>query len=410
MSFVIARQPVFDREGTLYGYEVYLRRSEDLTRYPEDVSYNKATFIVAELIGEIGIDRISEGKPVFMNVTLDSILNKVLDILSLEKMVFQIMPSQTEIGQSIYRNALKRIDELKEKGSQFSVKEEFYSSKYLDLLDRASIVEFSVSSADENRASAVRRNGKRVMITKIETQEDYERVRHMGDLFSGNLLGPPSVVKEFEIAPFLKTTLMRMIGALNTAQSIRDFAQIIASDVGMSAKLLRFVNSAYFSRRKEIKDIVQACAYLGMENLKRFTLLVATNDYVAVENPELWKKSLVRAIISEEIAKRLKPELTNEAYLVGLFSLIDEILGVDKVQFLKEVNVDQEIIDAFTGKNEDLTEILQDAIRLEEALEEGGDKLGDLVNLLSAKFKMQPYELKNKLLEAQEKAEEMLRL
>ncbi|MDQ7082849.1 MAG: hypothetical protein Q9N34_07805 [Aquificota bacterium] len=70
MSFVIARQPVFDREGALYGYEVYLRRSDDLDRYPEDVSYNKATFIVAELIGEIGIDRISEGRPVFMNVTL----------------------------------------------------------------------------------------------------------------------------------------------------------------------------------------------------------------------------------------------------------------------------------------------------------------------------------------------------
>ncbi|MDQ7037744.1 MAG: HDOD domain-containing protein [Aquificota bacterium] len=410
MSFVIARQPVFDREGALYGYEVYLRRSDDLDRYPEDVSYNKATFIVAELIGEIGIDRISEGRPVFMNVTLDSILNKVLDILSLERMIFQITPSRTEIGQSIYQNALKRIDDLREKGSQFSVKEDFYSSKYVDLLDRASIVEFGVSSIDENKSSAVRRNGKKVMITKIEKQEDYERTKHMGDLFSGNLLGPPSVVKEFEIAPFLKTTLMRMIGALNTAQSIRDFANIIASDVGMSAKLLRFVNSAYFSKRKEIKDIVQACAYLGMENLKRFTLLVATNDYVAVENPELWKKSLVRAIISEEIAKRLKPQLTNEAYLVGLFSLIDEILGVDKVQFLKEVNVDQEIIDAFTGKNEDLMEILQDAIRLEEALQEGGDKLSDLVNLLSAKFKMQPYDLRNKLLEAQEKAEEMLKL
>ncbi|MDQ7082848.1 MAG: HDOD domain-containing protein [Aquificota bacterium] len=325
-------------------------------------------------------------------------------------MIFQITPSRTEIGQSIYQNALKRIDDLREKGSQFSVKEDFYSSKYVDLLDRASIVEFGVSSIDENKSSAVKRNGKKVMITKIEKQEDYERTKHMGDLFSGNLLGPPSVVKEFEIAPFLKTTLMRMIGALNTAQSIRDFANIIASDVGMSAKLLRFVNSAYFSKRKEIKDIVQACAYLGMENLKRFTLLVATNDYVAVENPELWKKSLVRAIISEEIAKRLKPQLTNEAYLVGLFSLIDEILGVDKVQFLKEVNVDQEIIDAFTGKNEDLMEILQDAIRLEEALQEGGDKLSDLVNLLSAKFKMQPYDLRNKLLEAQEKAEEMLKL
>ena len=410
MSFVIARQPVFDREGSLFGYEVYLRRTNDLSRYPEDVSYNKATFIVAELIGEIGVDRISEGKKIFMNVTLDSILNKVLDILNLERMVFQIMASQTEVGASIYQNALKRIDELKEKGSLISIKEEFYSSKFVDLIERSAIVEFSVSSVDENKASAVRRNGKKVMVTKIETDEDYSKAKHLGDLFSGNLIGPPTVVKEFEIAPFLKTTLMRMIGALNTAQSIKDFAQIIASDVGMSAKLLRFVNSAYFAKRKEIKDITQACAYLGMENLKRFTLLIATNDYAAVENPSLWKRSLVRAIIAEEIARRLKPDLTNEAYLVGLFSLIDEILGVDKVQFLKEVNVDQEIIDAFTGKNQELREILDDAILLQEALEEGGDKLIDVVNTISAKFRMQPFELRNKMLEAQDKAEEMLRI
>ncbi len=410
MSFVIARQPVFDREGSLFGYEVYLRRTNDLSRYPEDVSYNKATFIVAELIGEIGVDRISEGKKIFMNVTLDSILNKVLDILNLERMVFQIMASQTEVGASIYQNALKRIDELKEKGSLISIKEEFYSSKFVDLIERSAIVEFSVSSVDENKASAVRRNGKKVMVTKIETDEDYSKAKHLGDLFSGNLIGPPTVVKEFEIAPFLKTTLMRMIGALNTAQSIKDFAQIIASDVGMSAKLLRFVNSAYFAKRKEIKDITQACAYLGMENLKRFTLLIATNDYAAVENPSLWKRSLVRAIIAEEIARRLKPDLTNEAYLVGLFSLIDEILGVDKVQFLKEVNVDQEIIDAFTGKNQELREILDDAILLQEALEEGGDKLIDVVNTISAKFRMQPFELRNKILEAQDKAEEMLRI
>ncbi len=410
MSFVIARQPVFDREGKVYGYEVFLRRAGDLEHYPEDVSYNKATFIVAELIGEIGVERLSEGKKVFMNVTLDSILNRVLDLLFLDKMVFQIIPSKTEIGQSIYQNALKRIDELKEKGSIFAVKEEFYSSKYLDLMERSSIVEFTASSVDEGRAGAVRRNGKKVMVIKVETEKDFSKVKPLGDLFSGNFLGPPSVVKEFEVAPFLKSTLLRMIGALNTAQSIKDFASIIASDVGMSAKLLRFVNSAYFARRKEIKDIVQACAYLGMENLKRFTLLVATNDYVAVENPELWRRSLIRAMVAEEIAKRLNSKLTNEAYIAGLFSLIDEILGVDKVEFLKEVNVDQSIVDAFTGKNQELSGILEEAVFLQEALGEGGEALDKAVGDVSEKLGMDPSDLKTILFEIQERAEELLRI
>ncbi len=410
MSFAIARQPVFNREGEVFGYEVYLRRVSNLSRYPEDISYNKATFIVAELIAELGIKRVSEGKKIFINVTLDSILNKVLDLLTVDKMVFEIIPSQMEVGRSIYTNVLKRVDELKKHGGTIAITEQLYSGRYIDLLERANIVEFKVKGVDKGKVSALRRNNKKVLISRIETEKDYERVRDWGDLFEGNYLGKPSVIKEFEIAPFLKTTLMRMIGALNTAQSIKDFANIIAGDVGMSAKLLRFVNSAYFARKKEIKDIVQACAYLGMNNLKKFTLLIATNDYVSVEDPNLWKKSLIRAIIAEEIAKKLKPNLANEAYIAGLFSLIDRILDVDKVEFLREVNVDQEIIDAYTGKNEDLREILQEAILLEEALEEGGDKLDKIVSTYAPKLGVRPFELKNKLFEAQSKAEEILRI
>ncbi len=410
MSFAIARQPVFDSEGEVFGYEIYLRRVDNLENYPRDIPYNKATFIVAELIGELGVKRISEGKKILINVTLDSILNKTLDLLAIDKVVFALIPPQIEVGQTIYSNALRRIDDLKSKGGTIAITEQLYSPKYLDLLERASIVEFTARTVDEGKSSGARRNNKKVLISKIESEKEYERVKPLGDLFVGNYLGSPAVIKEFEIAPFLKATLMRMIAALNTAQSIRDFANIIASDVGMSAKLLRFVNSAYFARRQEIKDLVQACSYLGMDNLKKFTLLVATNDYVSVENPVLWRKSLIRAILAEILARRVKPAIANEAYLAGLFSLIDKILGVDKVEFLREVNIDKEIIDAYTGANKELSQILHESIVLEEALSMGGERLEKAVSAFSQKLGVMPYELNNWILEAQEKADEILRI
>ncbi|EDP76182.1 HDOD domain-containing protein [Hydrogenivirga sp. 128-5-R1-1] len=410
MSFAIARQPVFDAARNTYGYEIYLRKTDDLDRYPSDIPFNKATFIVAELVAELGLNRVSDGKKIFINVTLDSLLNKVLDLLPTEMVVFQLMPPQMEMGQTIYANAIKRIEELREKGGLLALTEGLYSGKYADILRMSHIVEFSAKTVDEARVNAVKRNQKKILISRIETEEDFNRVLNYGDLFEGNYLGSVSTIKEFEIAPFLKSTLMRMIAALNTVQSIKDFANIIASDVGMSAKLLRFVNSAYFARRKEIKDLIQACAYLGMDNLKKFTLLVATNDYVSVENPYLWKKSLIRAIIAEEVMRRIKPELANEAYLAGLFSLIDKILGVDKIEFLREVNIDQEIIDAYTGVNKSLSLALQEASILEEALELGGEKLDHMVEKFAPKLRMEAYELKNLLFQAQSQAEEILRI
>ena len=410
MSFAIARQPVFNPDRSVYGYEVYLRKSDDLDRYPQDVPFNKATFIIAELIAELGLQKVSEGKKIFINVTLDSLLNKVLDLLPTEMVIFELMVPQIKTGASIYSSVLKRIEELKEKGGMFAITEEMYSGKYADILGMSHMVEFSVKTIDEGKASAVKRNRKKLLITRIESEEDYKKALQYGDLFEGRYLGGVSVIKEFELAPFLKSTLMRMIAALNTVRSIREFANIIASDVGMSAKLLRFVNSAYFAKRKEIKDIVQACTYLGMENLKKFTLLIATNDYVSAENPYLWKKSLIRAILAEEIMRRIDPQLANEAYLAGLFSLIDKILGVDKIEFLREVNIDQEIIDAYTGANRNLSLALQDATILEEALELGGDRLEAIVEKLAPQLRMEPYELKDLLFRARSQAEEVLRI
>jgi EAL and modified HD-GYP domain-containing signal transduction protein len=109
---------------------------------------------------------------------------------------------------------------------------------------------------------------------------------------------------------------------------------------------------------------------LGLKNLKNFIFLLAMNDYISVENPTLWKKSLVRALLAKSIAERIAPGLEDAAYLVGLFSLIDEILGVDKISFLKEINIDKLIIDAYTGENKKLRQILDIVSQLEERYSE----------------------------------------
>ena len=410
MSFAIARQPVFDRDKNIVGYEVYLRNYEDLSKYPDNLPYNKATYIIADLIAELGVHRISEGKRIYINMSLDSILNKSIDLLPMSHIAIELIPPQVEVGQIVYKNALKRIDEMKKEGALVVLTEDLYNNKYVDILERASAVEFEVRRVSEEKIEAVHRNRKEVFVTKIEDEETFNELREKADIFAGNYLGPPKLIKKFELAPFLKSTLMRMLGSMNTATSVKEFADIVASDVGMSAKLLRFVNSAYFNRRNEIKDITQACSYLGLENLKKFTLLIATNDYISVENPYLWKRSLLRAIIAENLAKKIAPSKSNEAYLAGLFSMIDEILHVDKIEFLKEVSIGQEIIDAYTGQNPVLSDILRWSIALEEATEYESELMDQTVKEVANEVDMAPEYLKAILFEAQRQVYEILKI
>ncbi len=410
MSFVIARQPIYDRAGNVFAYEVYLRKKSEMDKYPPDVPFNRATYILAEILSEFGLHRAGSGKRVFMNVSLDSVLNKTLEILDPKLIGFELILPQIEIGKTVYENVLKKVDEVKQKGIVIVLNEKLYSSKYLELFKRSDIVEISSKNLSEDKAEAIKRNNKKLLVSMIETEDEKQKALQFADYIQGNLLGEPQVIKEFEIAPFLKSTLMRLISALNSANSLKEFAQIIESDVGMAAKLLRFVNSAYFVRRKEITDIYQACSYIGMDNLKKFILLLATNDYVVVENPELWQRSLARAIIAEEIAKKINPSLKNEAYIAALFSMIDEILNVDKIEFFKETGVDEKIIKAYTGEEKLLGEILSIAVALEDAYHRGNEALSSITEEISEQVGIPAIELEIIVNDAVKQAEDVIRI
>ena len=57
--------------------------------------------------------------------------------------------------------------------------------------------------------------------------------------------------------------------------SIEELEQVIDRDLGLSVRLLRYINSAYFGMRGEITSIRQAVMMLGSSGVTRWALLVA---------------------------------------------------------------------------------------------------------------------------------------
>lgn len=381
MSFFIAKQGIFDTEGKRVAFEVYLRRKDNPNAYPKDVPYSRATYIIVELLLEQRLEKVGEGKRVMLNVSLDSMVNKALESLEPKKIIIDLTEPQVPLGSVLYNQVLKSISAYAEKGALFCVDVKFLKDERFEkLIDFVHMVSVEAERLGDDIINWIKSKGKIVLAKKIEKEEDYKRALSYRCLLQGNFLESPIILKEFQTAPYLKTTLLRLIATLSGVQSTKEVADIIATDVGMSAKLLRLVNSAYYSPIKEINSIQQACAMLGLKNLRNMVIVLAMNDYMTLENPQLWQKSLARAIIAQNLAKYIDPQQEEEAYIVGLFSLIDEILGVNKIEFLKESKVSQKIIDGYTGKNETLRNILDTAIALEEACHELSEEWVD--NLL----------------------------
>ncbi len=371
MSFLIAKQPIFDKEGRIVAYEVYLRKKDNMLEYPKEVPYNRSAYIIVEILTEHGIDRVGEGKKVMLNVSVDALLNRAFENLPPEKLIFELLKPQIQVGEVTLGQALKSMSRFKEAGALFaSYYELLEDERYQKFVEESFLISVDFPHLKDKRIEQLKAKGKRIIVTKIETKEQYEKALKVGDFFEGNYLESPYILKEFEIAPYLKTTLLRLMSLVHSAQSTKEIAEFISYDVGLTAKLLRFVNSAYFSPIQEIKSLEQACSMLGLKNIKNFIFLLAMNDYISVENSNLWKKSLVRALLAKSIAERIAPRLEDAAYLVGLFSLIDEILDVDKISFLKDIHMDKLIIDGYTGENKELRQILDVVSQLEEGYSE----------------------------------------
>ncbi len=364
MDLKAHKQAVFDSGGNIAGFEFFLTEfnREDVSK---DTMPGRIAFITLRTLAEYGVKKAGQGRKVFIKVTADTLLTKVFDLLEPKVMVYRLHKPSTGGGKTVNTRIMESAKSLSRKGALICTTPELIRT-IPEMEEVSSIIELKAEDLDPYEVSKFKMMGKKILITGVDSPKLYERVGDTGDYLQGNHLQAPIVLGSFKIAPYLKSTLLRLLVLLNTARTPAEFSRVIETDAGMSAKLLRFINSAFFALRQSINSVEQACIYFGLKNIRNFVLVLSINDYATVENPILWKRALIRAKLMEEFCTDTVPEKSGEAYLAGLFSLLDRMLGVDVISFLREVNVDEYVISAFSDPKSVPAKLLSAVERVEE--------------------------------------------
>ena len=108
-----------------------------------------------------------------------------------------------------------------------------------------------------------------------------------------------------EALPGMPVTASRLIRlSRDPANGPAEFAVLIEADLGLTAQVLRFVNSSYFGFRSQISSIKQAIMLLGINTIKNFVLWHAI--FTVIPNPRcclfdlkaLWRDSLRCALFA----------------------------------------------------------------------------------------------------------------
>ena len=83
------------------------------------------------------------------------------------------------------------------------------------------------------------------------------------------------VVSRLDTVPSVPSLYAQITEALQApGVSLREIGEIISKDVGMTAKVLQLVNSAFFGLRREITSVPQAVGLLGLETIRSLVFMV----------------------------------------------------------------------------------------------------------------------------------------
>lgn len=367
MDIFVARQPIFNRDNEIVAYELLYRNSLK-NFFDESVNSSKATAIlITNSYINIGMENLIEDKIGFINFDQTLINNEIPKLLNKDKVVIEVL--ETVIPD---RKIMSNLINLKREGYTLALDDftlEYQYMKTVPLYDiiKVDFIQTGLSGAEEiiKRFS----NGKnKFLAEKVETAEEYNKAYELGyDYFQGYFFSKPQVVKSKSTSG-IKYQYLRIKEEMQKEEpDFGEIERIIESDVDMSYKILKLVNT--FSLTSEVSSIRHAISILGLKEIDKWLNFIMLQNFTKEKPSELVKMSVIRSKFAELIA--MNSDKRNQRYqasLIGLFSLIDAILGKTKEKVLSEIPMTEDVKKAIMlDKSSTLYPIMDIILSYEEA-------------------------------------------
>ncbi|MCC5825160.1 HDOD domain-containing protein [Alkalimonas sp.] len=363
----VARQPIFDKEQQLLGYELLFRDSAQ-NRFP-DIDPDEAT---SRLLSEqhllFGLERITGDKLAFINFAEDSLLYQFPTALDPSKTVIEILESVHFSSE-----LLTACRELHEQGYQLALDDFTFHSQWQRLMPYISYLKIDIqqnplSGLAEKLAELKDFHGK-LLAEKVETMAEFQQLQQLGfDYFQGYFFARPEMLKHKRLGHHQIHLLSLIAEAAEPELDFDKLVQVMERDLGLSYKLLRFINSAYYARPNPIQSLKHAMVFMGEVELKKFIALVALSNLAENKQPELLKLSIIRARFCDLVTKAAgQTELQSSAFLTGMLSLIDALLEQPLDQVLSQLPLESSIKVALLQQQGPLSKPLKLILDYEQA-------------------------------------------
>ncbi|MEN0065250.1 MAG: HDOD domain-containing protein [Myxococcota bacterium] len=362
---VFARQPIFDASLEAIGYELLYRRPNQTRANFTDGDHATARVVVGALV-DMGLDEVCGRSRAFINVTRGLLCNRRLISLPPDRVVLELL-EDIEIDDDLVRV----VRELADQGYTFALDDYVYREGFEHLLPFATYVKLDVMALGIDGVQAsidqLKPYDVEIIAEKIETREEFDACKAMGcALFQGYFLARPRNLQRQALPPSRKTLLNLVARVYDPNVKLEEIERIISSDVGLSYRILRIINSAYYHLPREVQSVQQAIALLGLKFTRTWVSLIVLAD-VGDAPLEVVTAAAIRAKMCERLAQITGHDRADAYYISGLFSMLDAVLDQPLDEIVGVLPLTPDIKEALTERRGSIGKALSCVLAHEQA-------------------------------------------
>lgn len=351
----VARQPIFDRNEKVFGYEL-LFRDGLVNAFTGDADEASRATLDRSLL--MGLDVLCDGRRAFVNCTRDTLLKGLVTLLPSTSTVVEVLESVAPDPEVI-----AACHSLKEAGYMIALDDFVADDPREPLAEVADIIKVEMQlTTEEQRVALMRKFGPwrcRMLAEKIETQRDFHRARDLGFVyFQGYFFRRPEMMSTRDM-PANRLNYLHMLQEVSRPElDIPALEKLIKAEASVCYRLLRYLNSAMFSLKNEIHSVRHAMSMLGERDVRKWVRLVAAVGAGQDKTSDLVLSALVRGRFGELLAPHVAHG-ESDLFLLGLLSLIDAMLEMPMADVLEKIPLDSATKSVLLGQPSSLRPIYQ---------------------------------------------------
>jgi c-di-GMP phosphodiesterase len=319
---LLARQPILDGDLTAVGYELLYREagSDEANVRDDELATARVSL---RAMTEIELESLVDQRRAWINVTREFVLGGLAQTIPPERVVLELLEDQL-VDDAL----IDALAGLRTGGYQVALDDFTLTPDIEPLLSRVDIVKLDLRALGADGLTRLARDlsphGLTLVAEKLEDHADFELARAAGcHLFQGYFFCRPELIEGTAVAPNQLALLKLAADVQDPLVDLAALDRVISTDVALSYRLLRYINSAYFSLRRPVSSVIQAVTLLGIDNVRSWTTMMILAQ-IGGKPRELFITALVRARFCQ-LTGRDQDGPGPELFALGLFSVVDAL-------------------------------------------------------------------------------------